>query len=102
MKRNPLMIHRAARLAPLAALALALAVPEAPWAQTCKTPPAGAPPCRTQIPEWTQIEYDCVTGDHYRNDATCDPLPNDPNKPELPQNRCNQPDILPPDVNGVQ
>src|SRR5688572_16310511 len=99
MTRNPLMIHRAARLAPLAALALALAIPEAPWAQACKTPPAGAPPCRTQIPEWTQIEYDCITGDHYANNATCNGTGG---KPQLPSNRCDQPDIVTDVANGVQ
>ena len=97
MTRNPARDSGAALLA----LALTLIAPEA-LSAVCKTPPAGAPPCRDQIPEWTQIEYDCITGDHYANNATCDPLPNDATKPELPNNRCDQPDILAPDAQGVQ
>src|SRR5687767_11829156 len=87
--------------AALLALAFTLTLPEA-LSAVCKTPPNGGPPCRDQIPQWTQIEYDCITGDHYATTANCDPLPDDPNLPELPSNRCDQPDILPPDANGVR
>src|SRR5688500_6025040 len=92
MNRIPARIRRAALLAPLVALMAATAF-------------GIQPPVYNLLPEWTQIEYDCITGDHYANNTQCEPgLPanDDPNIPNLPQNGCNQPDILPPDANGVR
>ena len=54
------------------------------------------PPPLSQLPRWTQIEYDCVTGDHFipkssPDDDTCDGTGG---KPALPGGACYQPDLF--------